>query len=273
MEEPAINTFDLGDADASVINDLSDELMVAWKTSREPYAVLDRARELTGFLPQRLRDALSRFADRAAAPVLVVHGAPIEPLGATPSRWSRAEDHRSSLVLVLIGEALGRSFGWSTQQAGRLVHDVVPTIGDERIQIGSNSTDALTLHNEDAFHPFRGEWLALLCLRNPNRVPTLVSTIDAVKLAPDEWSALREPAYPLLADLSHHPSQSLQPDECEPTAMPTAESAFLPTLCWDEQRSVESLRFDPTTQACRALPGTPQPSKPSNRSSSSTGSR
>jgi len=245
MGEPAITNFDLGCADASVIDDLSDQLMVAWRGSREPYAVVDRGRELTGLLPRRLRDVLSRFTDGGIAPVLVAHGVPIGPLRATPGHWSRAQDDRSSLVLLLVGEALGTSFGWSTQQAGRLVHDVVPTIGDEHIQLGSNSREALTLHSEDAFNPHRGEWLALLCLRNPDRVATLVSTIDSVDLTPDEWSALREPAYPLLADLSHHPSPVLHPQEAKSTAIPTAESAFLPTLGWDDQRAVESLRFDP----------------------------
>jgi L-asparagine oxygenase len=245
MEGPAINVFDLGGPDASVINDFSGQMMAAWRRSREPYAVVDQARELAGSLPKRFRDVLSRFADGGTAPALVVHGGPIEPLGATPGHWSRAEDDRSSLVLLLIGEALGTSFGWSTQQAGRLVHDVVPTIGDELIQLGSNSTEALTMHSEDAFSPFRGEWLALLCIRNPGQVATLVSTINSVELAPDEWVALREPAYPLLADLSHHPSHARHPTEEASREIPAAESAFLPTLAWDERRGVESLRFDP----------------------------
>jgi Fe(II)/alpha-ketoglutarate-dependent arginine beta-hydroxylase len=245
MEEPALNTFDLGGIEAAVINDLLEQLMIAWRRSRDPYAVVDRARELKGFLPRRLRDVLNRFADRRASSVMVVRGVPLEPLGATPGHWSRAEDDRSSLLLVLIGEAVGMSFGWSTQQAGRLVHDVVPTIGDEHIQIGSNSTEAVTLHTEDAFHPFRGEWLALLCLRNPNRVATLVSIIDSVELPPEEWAALREPAYPLLTDLSHHPDKYRYPKDGQSLAIPAAEAAFLPTLGWDDQRSVESLRFDP----------------------------
>jgi Fe(II)/alpha-ketoglutarate-dependent arginine beta-hydroxylase len=245
MERPAISAVELGERDAAAVNRLVDQLMVAWRTSREPYAVVGKARELAGALPEGLRDVLVRFADGSAVPALVICGMPLQPLPATPGHWSGAEDDRSSLVLLLIAEALGASFGWSTQQAGRLVHDVVPTIGDECVQIGSNSAEALTLHSEDAFHPFRAEWIALLCLRNPCRVATLVSAIDSVELTDDEWAALREPAFPLLADLAHHPSRAPDAQATNSLETPAAESTFLPTLAWDERRGVESLRFDP----------------------------
>jgi alpha-ketoglutarate-dependent taurine dioxygenase len=245
MSHPAVTSFELDGAEASVFADLSGELMLVWSRTRDPYTVVDRIGELTGLLPRRLWSVLNGFVSGRIAPILVVHGAPMESLPATPCRWTRAEDNASSLVLLLIGEALGTSFGWSTQQAGRLVHDVVPTSGNELIQIGSSSTEALMLHSEDAFSPFRGEWLGLLCLRNPRQVVTLVSTIDSIGLAPDERSALGEHAYPLLADLSHHPGHALQPREWEST-IPTAESPFLPILGWDERRGIDSLRFDPS---------------------------
>jgi L-asparagine oxygenase len=245
MEGPATTALTLDERDAVAIDRLVDEVMVAWRTSREPYAVVDRAGELVGELPKRLREVLGRLADGSSLPALVIRGVPLQPPPATPGHWSSAEDDRSSLILLLIAETLGASFGWSTQQAGRLVHDVVPTIGDELVQMGSNSTEALSLHSEDAFSPFRAEWIALLCLRNPSRVSTFVSTIDSVELADDEWTALREPAFPLLADLSHHPSQAPDAQTATSCATPAAESAFVPTLAWDERRGVESLRFDP----------------------------
>lgn len=238
-------TVNLDRTDRSTIDPLVDQLLAEWRATHDPVAVVDRAAELAVSLPPPLGEALGRFAEGATSPVLLVRGAPVEALAATPGHWTQAEDQRSSLVLLLVGEALGASFGWSTQQEGRLIHDVVPTIGDELVQLGSNSTETLTLHSEDAFHPFRGEWLALMCLRNPQHVATLVSTIDQVELDEQEWSALREPGYPLLADLSHHPSQA-PPTEAEvPAAVPEAEDAFVATLGWDEDRRLDSLRFDP----------------------------
>jgi Fe(II)/alpha-ketoglutarate-dependent arginine beta-hydroxylase len=245
MEQPAISALELGESHVAAINRLVDQLMATWRASREPYAVVGKSRALAAALPTRLHDALVQFAGGGTAPALVVRGTPLQPLPATPGHWSGVKDDRSSLVLLLIAEALGWSFGWSTQQAGRLVHDIVPTAGDEHVQMGSNSTDALTLHSEDAFHPFRAEWIALLCLRNPGRVATLVGAIDSVELADDEWAALREPAFPLLADLSHHPSQAPQARAKNSLETPVAESTFLPTLAWDERRGVESLRYDP----------------------------
>ncbi|MEZ5383175.1 MAG: TauD/TfdA family dioxygenase [Microthrixaceae bacterium] len=228
-----------------MLDDLTGQLLALWRRSHDPYEVVDQAGELAAALPQRIHDALGRFADGGNGPALVLHGVPIEPLTATPGRWTMAADHRSSLVLLLIGEALGSSFGWSTQQAGRLVHDVVPTMGDELLQTGSNSTRALELHSEDCFHPFRGEWLGLLCLQNPAQVATLVSAVSWVELKPDEWVALREPAYPLFADLSHQPSHGARPGDEHSALFPAAEAEYVCTLDQDDRRDVTSIRFDP----------------------------
>jgi Fe(II)/alpha-ketoglutarate-dependent arginine beta-hydroxylase len=245
MGRPLVTGVDLASADVDAIDGLTDQLLEAWERVHDPFVVVDRARELAGLLPEALQGVLRRFKSGASGPLLLVHGVPIEPLGATPARWTSAQDHRSSLVLLLVGEALGSSFGWSTQQEGRLIHDVVPTVGDELLQTGSNSTLALELHSEDCFHPFRGEWLGLLCLRNPACVATLVSAVDWVDLSPDEWAALREPAFPLLADLSHQPSHGAHPDSSHVAIAPSPEAEYVPTLEWEAQRGVESIRFDP----------------------------
>ena len=52
------------------------------------------------------------------------------------------------------------------------MHDLVPIKGHEAEQLGSGSTHELVWHTEEAFHPFRADYLALMCLRNNDAVAT-----------------------------------------------------------------------------------------------------
>jgi hypothetical protein len=91
MEGPATTALTLDERDAVAIDRLVDEVMVAWRTSREPYAIVDRARELAGALPKRFREVLGRLADGSSLPALVIPGVPLQPPPATPGHWSSAE--------------------------------------------------------------------------------------------------------------------------------------------------------------------------------------
>jgi len=172
---------------------LLDELADSYG-SAENQAFLDEADVIAHDLPRRIRQALRRF--RLFEPddaLMVVSGWPIdeEKIGPTPVHWkqhtpendTRAED----ILLVLLGSLLGEPIAWSTQQDGRVVHDILPIRGHEQEQLGSGSEVLLTWHVEDAFHPYRGDYLGMMCLRNPDRVPTTFAPISKVKITrPDE---------------------------------------------------------------------------------------
>jgi enduracididine beta-hydroxylase len=93
--------------------------------------------------------------------------------------------------------------GWSTQQAGHHVHDVIPIKGHEHEQLGSSSEELLTWHTEDAFHPYRGDYLGMMCLRNQEKAATTVASIDKIQLEPDEVKLLFEPRFTIRPDESH----------------------------------------------------------------------
>ena len=137
-----------------------------------------------------------------------------ERLGPTPEHW-RGSQYGSpafpqEIFLLLCASMLGDVFGWATQQDGRIMHDVLPIKGHEHYEIGSNSLQHLSWHTEDAFHPCRGDYVALMCLKNPDQVETVAC--DAADL---DWSALDvdalfEPEFTQMPDNSHLPENASQ---------------------------------------------------------------
>ncbi|MGW6441554.1 TauD/TfdA family dioxygenase [Lentzea sp. NPDC055074] len=114
-------------------------------------------------------------------------------LGPTPASWREAKVERGQavdLAIVLVGSVLGRVFGWANQQDGRLVHDIVPSQGAERMQVGASSTVPLVWHTEDAFHPRRADLLLLACVRNPDGIGTDVASVRRTGLAPERLRLL-----------------------------------------------------------------------------------
>jgi len=102
-----------------------------------------------------------------------------------------------------MGSLLGDCIGWATQQEGHLVHDILPIKGMEHEQLGSGSEELLWWHTEDAFHSFRGDYLGMLCLRNPDAVPTTFAPLDGMALDPAHQRLLFEPRYTIRPDESH----------------------------------------------------------------------
>jgi Fe(II)/alpha-ketoglutarate-dependent arginine beta-hydroxylase len=106
-------------------------------------------------------------------------------------------------MFVLYGSLLGDAFAWATQQDGHLMHDVFPIEADKYDQLGSGSEQVLWWHSEDAFHPYRADYLGLMCLRNPDRVGTLVGAPDLSRLSREQLDILFAARYLIKPDESH----------------------------------------------------------------------
>ena len=180
--------------------------------SPENQEFLDEADVLAHDLPLRIRKSMRAF--RLHEPddaLLVVSGWPVDEqkIGPTPAHWKQAtavnDTRHEDLLLVLLGSLLGVPIAWSTQQDGRVVHHIVPIKGHEQEQLGSGSEVLLTWHVEDAFHPYRGDYLGMMCLRNPDRVPTTFAPISKVQLTPDQQAVLSSPHFTIRPDESHLP--------------------------------------------------------------------
>jgi Fe(II)/alpha-ketoglutarate-dependent arginine beta-hydroxylase len=161
-------------------------------------------------LPWRVRVFLNRFkAEEFPSAVCMISGYEIDQvkIGKTPEHWRiRSDVSRTleeSVLLVLFSSLLGDVFGWATQQDGHIIHDILPIQGHQNEQIGTGSEQEITWHNEDAFHPYRGDYVALMCLRNPDRVPTTIAAIDLLDLDDEIMTVLFEPRFIIRPDYSH----------------------------------------------------------------------
>jgi Fe(II)/alpha-ketoglutarate-dependent arginine beta-hydroxylase len=160
-------------------------------------------------LPRRLRAALAEMRALETTAGCVVSGFAVddEAIGITPLAWHQQPSRRSTLReevwLVLCGSLLGDVFGWATQQDGAIIHDISPMRGYENSQLGSGSSTLLWWHTEEAFHPYKCDYLGLLSLRNRDHVPTTFATIAGIEMDDDALDILFEPRFYIRPDDSH----------------------------------------------------------------------
>ncbi|MFF1278732.1 guanitoxin biosynthesis L-enduracididine beta-hydroxylase GntD [Streptomyces marokkonensis] len=159
-------------------------------------------------LPTSLRQGLVRFRLEENQPICLVRGRKIDDaaVGTTPPHWNddgaRARTRREDIYLLLCAHLLGETVAWATEQSGRMIHQVLPIAGNEGGQLGT-STDQLHWHTETAFHPERMDYVALLCVRNHDAVPTTYASVDDLELDAETREHLSRPAYPFLPDESN----------------------------------------------------------------------
>ncbi|GIE99525.1 guanitoxin biosynthesis L-enduracididine beta-hydroxylase GntD [Paractinoplanes rishiriensis] len=184
------------------------ELAVSFGTVEDP-ELLARATVHAQELPRPLRYRLNDFRLAESSAAVLISGFPVDEdrIGPTPERWGAQPDTTSTFpeeaFFLLCASLLGEPFGWATQQGSRLVHDIVPIRGHEELQLNSASTTQIWWHVEDAFHPFRAEYLGMMCMRNPDRVATTYAPVNGVKLASDVVDVLFQPRFVIRPDESH----------------------------------------------------------------------
>lgn len=183
--------------------------------SAENEEFLNEADVIAHDLPRRIRKELRNFRlFEPESAMVVVGGWQVDQakIGPTPTHWKEhtpANDTRQEdILLVLMAALLGEPIGWSTQQGGRVVHDLLPIKGHEHEQVGTGSEELITWHVEDAFHPFRGDYLGMMCLRNPDRVPTTFAPITKIQLTEDQLAVLSSPHFTIRPDNSHLPKNA-----------------------------------------------------------------
>ncbi|WP_228973342.1 TauD/TfdA family dioxygenase [Streptomyces sp. DH12] len=197
----------LSDVEKNDLAALADGFLAA-RPVWAPFEYADDIRAEAERLPVGVRRFLvsSRAAEDA---VIVLGNLPVDDgLVPTPPSWRIAEKEaaaiREELVLLLVGSVLGEPFGWANQQNGRLVHDVCPSKGQENSLTSASSRQQLTLHTEDVFHPCRGDYVALMCLRNPDAVGTTVARVESVEFPEPVRRVLHQDRFRFFPDDSHH---------------------------------------------------------------------
>lgn len=126
---------------------------------------------------------------------------------------AQAEERLHAAFLHTFKELpFGLPFTFREQYGGALVHDIRPSAGHEEEE-SSRGRVTLPFHTDDGFLDpgNRPEYLALLGIINPQRVPTNVVRIDSVlELLPAETIAvLREPLFTLACPDSFEAPQGI----------------------------------------------------------------
>lgn len=187
-------------------SDLLDTLRKEFATADDP-GFLRRAAHYGSRLPAELLDAIDemRYAESVAA--LVVRDGPVgTPDCPTPRHWKeRGRDAtlRQDLWLALTASQLGDPIGWSSLQDGQIFNDVLPIQGQEDQQTGHGSEADLALHIEDCFSEERCDALALLCLRNHDRVPNTIVTGTDLDFSALDVDVLFSPRFLIKPDSEH----------------------------------------------------------------------
>ena len=210
-EEDNMQTITLSTSEVAELDELSRELAARYETVEDP-EFLRRAGVYAHDLPRRLRWQLYDFKlQEPASALCVISGLPVDEkrIGPTPRHWKDrpkpSPAHVEEMIFVLVGSLLGEAIAWATQQDGYLVHDILPIQAHEHEQLGSGSSEPLVWHTEDAFHPLRGDYVGLLCLRNPDGVATTFANLERLRLSDKDLDLLFAPHYTIRPDESHFP--------------------------------------------------------------------
>jgi Fe(II)/alpha-ketoglutarate-dependent arginine beta-hydroxylase len=203
-----VGVYELDDAERFRIDELVNEIRARYATASDP-DLLFRAATLAANLPSGLVDFLRTFELCESSAGVVVTGFAVDDkaIGPTPAHWSSQPEPdstlREELFFVLCGALLGEPFGWSTLQAGRLIHDVLPVKGEEFAQSGHGSSANLEWHTEDGFHPYRCDYLCLMAMRNHTKVATTYGSVETVELPKEVSDVLFEPRFLIRPDDEH----------------------------------------------------------------------
>lgn len=189
------------------INVLIDDVVAKYKTAEDEEFIQD-AKTLSAKLPTGLREYFLATDDASHSGLLLIKGVGQQKaLPTTPKTWfiedSYKPDFRSDYLAIIFASMLGEPFGFETQQTGKLIHDILPIKGREFSQEGANSLQMLNFHTEDTFHPYRADYICLTCMRNPQKVGTLLAGLRDLDLSDEVKATLFKPYFHHLSDDTH----------------------------------------------------------------------
>jgi L-asparagine oxygenase len=195
----------IGSPAVQELRKFAEELVDGFATAAHP-ALADLVPACASQLSDELHAACR--APRPNDGAFILRGLRVDDadLGPTPPSWCDASPRQTpvwDVMLLLLGSVLGRPFGWAGQQNGRLVHDILPTRGQEAEQTGASSSVVLSPHTEDAFHPERAHLVVLASLRNPDGIGTSTACVRHVDIDPADRAILTRPRLPILPDSSY----------------------------------------------------------------------
>jgi L-asparagine oxygenase len=201
-------TYELSASEGRQVSGLAERIIESY-SSPEDHAFVAIAADLARSLPDGIVRFLRSFQGGEPAVAAVIRGLPVddERVGPTPDHWSAhcdpARTMREDFYFLLLGSLIGEVFGWSTLQNGALLHNVLPNRAEENDQSGAGSRAPLLWHIEDAFHPYRCDYLGLMALRNPEGVGTTLGSVRDLQVTQREREVLWDRRFLIRPDKVH----------------------------------------------------------------------
>src|ERR1039457_304926 len=163
-------TFTLTESERSEVGLAADVLTKTPPQLVDEDAWVSACRAMSCGIPQRMCEGLREFRhDPGPDGVFLFRNLPVsgEDLPPTPMVAESVERQATvgASVIVLMSLQLGEIVAFRNEKAGALVQNVVPVPGQEKQQSNAGSTP-LEMHIENAFHPNRPDYVALLCVRS-----------------------------------------------------------------------------------------------------------
>ncbi len=201
-----MNVLNLNSQENQQIDSLLSTLIKQYQSPCENAFLLD-ARVLAKNLPERLLKKMNAFRClENHNGTLLLKGFQIDnqKIGLTPDMVGKEIDELSALregyMLMLLASFLGDAIGWSDQRNGALINNILPLKEHQEEQLSTGSVIDLDWHVEEAFHPFRADYLGLMCIRNVDQIPTTVGSIENISIDDQMKKILFEPRFIFLTD-------------------------------------------------------------------------
>ena len=156
----------------------------------------------------------------------------VPPTPAQPYFESSLLYYAKQTLLQYAGK-FGHPISYIQEQQGSLIQNIVPVHKTETQQISTSSKVELGLHTETAFHPYKPDYVMLLCLRGDHKaVTTYANLADILKqLDAHTRRVLKQKWFTTGIDLSFRTNK--EPDQKIPTAIVGKLDGML-TLIYDE---------------------------------------
>ncbi|MDH6145664.1 MULTISPECIES: TauD/TfdA family dioxygenase [Kitasatospora] len=182
----------LSEAERRQTGELADRLARTEPARTDDPRWLAAVRDASAELPARLLVELRRFRhDAGPDAVLLVRNLPVAPadggreLPPTPTQPGSVERVAGTAAAVITAAMLqlGEVVAFRNEKAGALVQNVVPVPGQEALQSNAGSV-LLEMHNENAFHPNRPDYVGLFCVREDPTGQARLSTASVRRALP-----------------------------------------------------------------------------------------
>jgi L-asparagine oxygenase len=136
---------------------------------------------------------------------------PVTPLSYDELEQAQLREVRSALSQFV--KPYGIPIGYVQEQSGRILQHIFPKKENENQQISGSSATVLAMHTEQAFHPYRPDYVILVCLREDEAAATTYATVDDIvdRLSASDIDALLQPEFVTRVDDSFRTNG--EPDE------------------------------------------------------------